>query len=191
VATRGSSSAAVALGQAPEILHDHRAVIPEASGAPVTQPSQNAPARPIAGDGVRPSGQIRSGDRRGDLRSAIRAQRIEAALDLGEANPANAIARYYDIAAHKSGEEASQAFYSIAVLRHLKQAQHAEALQTLDAYLRRFPGGKEYRAALWLRVRILCLDRIDDRCRAAAYTYLHEDPHGPAARVAELITLSE
>ena len=62
---------------------------------------------------------------------------------------------------------------------------------TLDAYVRRFPGGKEYRAALWLRVRILCLDKIDDRCRAAAYTYLHEAPDTPAARVAELLTQSE
>jgi outer membrane protein assembly factor BamD (BamD/ComL family) len=126
-----------------------------------------------------------------DLRSAIRAQHVEAALDLGEPNAASAVAKYYEIAAHKSGEEASQAFYSIAVLRHLRLARNADALQTLDAYVRRFPGGKQYRAVLWLRVRILCLDKLDDRCRAAAYTYLHEAPDGPAARVAELLTLSE
>jgi hypothetical protein len=130
-------------------------------------------------------------DPRVDLRSAIRAQPVEGAVDLGEADPASAIAKHYDIAAHRSGAAASQAFYSIAVLRHERLGQHAEALQVLDAYVRRFPGGKEYRAALWLRVRILCLDKIDDRCRAAAYTYLHEAPDSPAARVAELVTLSE
>jgi len=133
----------------------------------------------------------RPSDPRVDLRTAIRAQHVDPALDLAEPDPASAVARYYDIAAHKSGEEASQAFYSIAVVRHEKLARNADALQTLDAYVRRFPGGKEYRAVLWLRVRILCLDKIDDRCRAAAYTYLHEAADGPAAHVAELLTLSE
>jgi hypothetical protein len=44
---------------------------------------------------------------------------------------------------------------------------------------------------LWLRVRILCLDKFDDRCRAAAYTYLHEAPHDPAAHVAEQLTMAQ
>jgi len=57
--------------------------------------------------------------------------------------------------------------------------------------MRRSPGGKEYRAVLWLRIRILCLDKMDDRCRAAAYTYLHEAADGPAAHLAERLTLAE
>jgi TolA-binding protein len=126
-----------------------------------------------------------------DLRATIRAQRVEPALDLGEPDPATAIARYYDIAAHQSGDAASQAFYSIAAVRSLRMGRNADALQTLDAYVSRFPGGKEYRAALWLRVRILCLERFDDRCRAAAYTYLHAAPDAPAAHVAELVTQTE
>jgi hypothetical protein len=38
---------------------------------------------------------------------------------------------------------------------------------------------------------ILCLERFDDRCRAAAYTYLHAAPDAPAAHVAELVTQTE
>ena len=116
-------------------------------------------------------------------------------------DPASAIARYYEIAAHRSGDEASQAFYSIAWVRYFRQGNGGDALQTLDAYVRRFPGGKEYRAALWLRVRILCLERsetggtaprgIDEACRAAAYTYLHEAPDAPAAQIAERLTQTE
>jgi hypothetical protein len=125
------------------------------------------------------------------LKTAIRAQPVEPALNIGQPNPAQAITRYYDIAAHRSGDEASAAFYSIAAVRYLKLGLNIEALQTLDAYVRRFPGGKEYRAALWLRVRILCLEQFDDRCRAAAYTYLHAASDAPAAHIAELVTQTE
>ena len=189
---RAGDVPAITAGQAAERLHDHKAAVPDAPGVPATLPTRtSAPARPSGGEPVRRHGVSRSSDPRVDLRSAIRAQHVEPALPLGEPDAATAVARYYDIAAHKSGEEASQAFYSIAVVRHEKLARNADALQTLDAYMRRFPGGKEYRAVLWLRVRILCLDKIDDRCRAAAYTYLHEAPDGPAAHVAELLTLAE
>jgi len=179
--------------KAPEVLRDHKAAGPDGSGGPGAQPARIAtvPARPGNGDAVRPHPRARPSDPHVDLKSAIRAQHVEAPLDLGEPDAATAITRYYAIAAHKSGEEASQAFYSIAVVRHEKLAQNAEALQALDAYVRRFPGGKEYRAVLWLRVRILCLDKIDDRCRAAAYRYLHDAPDGPAVHVAESLTLSE
>jgi len=203
-AVRAQGEAATTLGQAPETLHDHKApevlhdhdhkaAVPEASGAAGAPPARasTGPARSGNGDAVRQHTRKAPSDPRVDLKSAIRAQHVEAALDLGEPDAASAITRYYDIAAHKSGDEASQAFYSIAVVRHEKLAQNAEALQALDAYVRRFPGGKEYRAVLWLRVRILCLDKIDDRCRAAAYRYLHDAPDGPAVHVAESVTLSE
>ena len=202
VAGRAPGRAATSPGQAleaqhghkaPEVLRDHKAAGPDGSGGPGAQPARIAtvPARPGNGDAVRPHPRARPSDPHVDLKSAIRAQHVEAPLDLGEPDAATAITRYYAIAAHKSGEEASQAFYSIAVVRHEKLAQNAEALQALDAYVRRFPGGKEYRAVLWLRVRILCLDKIDDRCRAAAYRYLHDAPDGPAVHVAESLTLSE
>ena len=192
-AVRAQGGSTVALGEPPERQRDHKAAVPDAPGVtPAPAPKiATAPAKPMGSDALRQHVRARSNDPHIDLKSAIRAQHVEAALDLGEPNVATAVAKYYDIAAHKSGDEASQAFYSIAVVKHEKLARNADALQTLDAYVRRFPGGKEYRAVLWLRVRILCLDKIDDRCRAAAYTYLHEAPDGPAAHVAELLTLSE
>jgi hypothetical protein len=180
----------IATGPAPAVLHDRTAAVPDGRArTPATV--RTAPSRPgsVTDAAKRPT--ARPGDPHVDLRTAIRRQRVEPALDLAEPNATSAVARYYDIAAHQSGDAASQAFYSIAVVRHLRLGQHTEALQTLDAYVRRFPGGKEYRAALWLRVRILCLDKLDDRCRAAAYTFVHEAPDAPAARTAELITLGE
>lgn len=173
---------------APELLRDHRPAVPDTAAPPPPPPRVAAAPRSASGEPGRPRAAVR--DPHGDLRAEIRAQHVEPALALGEPG-ADAIARYYDIAAHQSGDEASQAFYSIAAVRHLKLGRNAEALQTLDAYVRRFPGGKEYRAALWLRVRILCLDKIDDRCRAAAYTYLHQAPDTPAAHVAERVTQTE
>jgi hypothetical protein len=174
----------------PTVLHDRRAAVPDAPAAPQA-PTRSAPAtRPAGREPAHPRVAVRD-DPHVDLRTAIRAQRVEPALDLGEPNPASAVARYYDIAAHRSGDEASQAFYSIAAVRYFRQGNGADALQTLDAYVRRFPGGKEYRAALWLRVRILCLARFDEACRAAAYTYLHEAPDAPAAHIAERLTQTE
>ena len=177
-----------------ELLHDRRAAVPSAAGsaAPAPAPSRPAPrgATEPTIDPARPRRVVRD-DPHVDRRAAIRAQRIEPALALGDLTAANAVTRYYDIAAHRSGDEASRAFYSIAVVKYGKLNSSSDALDTLDAYVRRFPGGKEYRAALWLRVRILCLERFDDRCRAAAYTYLHEAPDDPAAHVAELLTQSE
>lgn len=181
---------AAAPEEPPEVLHARQPAVPGAAAvASPSSPRVAAGPRPAGGEPVRPRTAVRD-DPHVDLRAAIRAQRVEPALAAG-ADPASAIARYYDIAAHRSGDEASQAFYSIAAAKYLRLGDGAGALQTLDAYVRRFPGGKEYRAALWLRVRILCLERFDDRCRAAAYTYLHEAPDAPAARVAELLTQTE
>ena len=185
---RSEARVAIASGAAPDVLHDRTAAVPDAGAStPVT--GRTPATRPLAA--TAPAHAAAPSDPRAELRGAIRAQPVEPALDLREPNAERAVTRYYDIAAHQSGEAASQAFYSIAVVRYLRLARNAEALQTLDAYVRRFPGGKEYRAALWLRVRILCLDRIDDRCRAAAYTFGHEAPESAAARVAERITLSD
>ena len=47
----------------------------------------------------------------------------------------------------------------------------SDALRSLDAYLRRFPGGAESDAVSWLRLRLLCTRDFDDTCRAAAHTY--------------------
>jgi FecR protein len=195
VATGGtiaSGARPVPVAPAPEVLRDRRATAPDATTlAPPPGVKASPPARSAGGEAMRARAPAGPGNPQGDLRAAIRAQRVEPALDLGGPDATRAITSYYEIAAHRSGDEASQAFYSIAVVNHLKLGRDSDALRSLDAYVRRFPGGKEYRAALWLRVRILCLGKIDDRCRAAAYTYLHEAPDGPAAHVAERLTLSD
>jgi FecR-like protein len=196
-----------AVPEAPGGLHDRHAAVPDATAASPAPARSASPARPAGREPAHPRVAVRN-DPHVDLRAAIRAQPVEPALHLGVPDPAATIARYYEIAAHRSGDEASQAFYSIAWVRYFRQGQGGDALQTLDAYVRRFPGGKEYRAALWLRVRILCLSpsetggtadgsageagsaarEFNDACRAAAYTYLHEAPDAPAAHIAELLT---
>jgi len=175
----------------PGATRDHVAEVPHGPARSPTRRAMPGSATPSIGEPTGRRAVVRPSDPRIDLRTAIRAQPVDAALALAGLDAAAAVAKYYEIAAHTSGDQASQAFYSIAVVRHQNQGRDADALQALDAYVRRFPGGKEYRAALWLRVRILCLDKLDDRCRAAAYTYLHEAPDGSAARVAERITVAE
>jgi hypothetical protein len=183
----------VAAGDAPAVLHSRVAAVPAGAGSAAPAPPTLRPTVPRrTGEPASRRVAVRD-DPHVDLRAAIRAQRVEPALALDDAGGGaeRLVARYYDIAAHRSGDEASRAFYSIAAVKYFKLGGGADALQTLDAYVRRFPGGKEYRSALWLRVRILCLDRFDDRCRAAAYTYVHEAPEEPAARIAELLTQTE
>ena len=122
VAAHGGT--AIALGLPPEVLHDRKAAVPDAPGvtAPPT-PRPASPPRPLGTEPVRPRVAVRPSDPLVDLRSAIRAQRVEPALDIAEPNPSIAVAKYYDIAAHKSGEEASQAFYSIAAVQYLRLAR--------------------------------------------------------------------
>jgi hypothetical protein len=179
---------AVAVGPLPEVLRDRKAAVPDAPALAIAPPPR-APTPPRRPDAARPR-PSRPLDPRADVRAAIRAHPVEPALDVGPGNAASTIARYYDIAAHRAGDEASRAFYSIAVVKH-RLGQNADALDVLDAYSRRFRDGKEYSAVLWLRLRILCLDKIEDRCRAAAYTYLHDTPDGPAADIAQRITRTE
>ena len=124
-----------------------------------------------------------------DLRALVLAQPVLPPLSLG-VRPEESISKYRQIVVETTGDQASLAFYSIAAMQHLKLGRNGDALQTLDAYVRRFVGGKEYKAALWLRVRILCVKTVDDRCRQAAYTYLHQATDTPAARVAEALTLA-
>jgi len=192
--TAGSGSITIPLGEGPDVLHDRTTHVPD----PHVPPQQHAgsgsgTARPQdgAGSGAKPHGNEHAGAPATDLKSRIAAQPVEPASDVGEPVAAKAIAKYNDIVVHTTGDEASRAFYSIAVVQATKLGRTEDALRTLDLYLRRFTGGKEYAAALWLRVRILCLRELDDRCRQAAYTYVHQAPDSPAARLAELITISD
>jgi hypothetical protein len=126
-----------------------------------------------------------------ELRTAIRKVPLEFAPNIdGHVDAANEIAKLKKVAYSPTtlGPEASQAMYQIAVLLYRPLGQDAEALRTLDVYTRRFNGGKELHAALWLRVRIECSHAFDESCRRAAYSYQHEQTSGEASSVAIRIT---
>jgi hypothetical protein len=125
-----------------------------------------------------------------DLRTAIRAVPIERAPAIdGHSDAANEIAKLKKLAYSTTvGPEASQALYQIAVLLYRPLGQDAEAMRTLDWYFRRFAGGKEMHAAMWLRVRIACDHTLDEACRRAAYSYQHDVPAGAGSEVAVRIT---
>lgn len=125
-----------------------------------------------------------------ELRTAIRSVPLEQAPNIdGHTDAANEIAKLKKLAYSTTvGPEASRALYQIAVLLYRPLGQDAEALHTLDWYFRRFAGGKEMHAAMWLRVRIACDHSMDEACRRAAYSYQHDVPSGMASDVAVRIT---
>ncbi len=172
-------------------LHDRVAKVPDTKVATRPPAIERHPAvhRP---DYVRPTPHREgSGDARHDLRSDILAQPLPPVLDVGAPDATRAISKLREIVVTRRGTEASHALYSIAVLQHRKLGRNGDALSTLDLFRRRFtPTDGDYKAALWLRVRILCLRRIDDECRRAAVTYAHEDPGTPAGHVAGLLAIT-
>ena len=182
IVDRAAGSRAAPIAIAPEVApHDSNA---KSRHDPIAKPKVITVAKPRPLDN--PS------DPEFELKTLIRRQPVLPAQDIGVADATRAIASYRDVVTDrtKMGAEASLALYSVAVVQHLKLARHDDALATLDAYLRRFKGGKEYRAALWLRVRITCLRAVDSPCRQAAYTYAQEAGDTPSGRVAERITMS-
>jgi hypothetical protein len=84
-------------------------------------------------------------------------------------------------------DEKAELLYSIAVMQH-RAKDNEGAKHTIAGLLGRMGGtAKPYRAALWLNVRIECLEAFDDECRQAADLYQRKVPDGPAAGVAVAI----
>lgn len=197
-AATGSAGYDIQTGDGPDVLRDRQVVVPEArlstngagSGSASTKPKT-----PTGGPELRTRpGQTSSStaDPNVDLKTLIKRQPVAPPLDVGPKNPAEAVAAYRTIFTAEKGERAAHAFYSIAHVQHFKLQRHSDALSTLDGYFRRFEGfskTKEYSAALWLRVRILCLQNIDDRCRQAAYTFVQKTDNAEVRRVAETIVI--
>jgi hypothetical protein len=175
----------------PDVLKDRKSSVPDAK-IPTTGVIHGSgaarPTKPEVHRDALPTGG--SGSAALDLRKAVRDVDILPPLQLPGVEPKDAVATYRDIAAKTKGEEASLAFYSIAWMQHMKLGRNGEALKTLDQYLRRFVGGKEYVAALWLRVRILCAKGVDEHCRQAAYAHMHQASGTPSAKVSEALTLA-
>ncbi len=122
------------------------------------------------------------------VRLAFAISAIKPVVNLGNVTAAAAVANLREQSL-KTGPEASAAFYSIAVLQATKLDRTSDAITTLDAYVRRFRGGAEYKAALWLRVVIKCRQAIDDHCRQAAFTYAHEDPGSKQGELAGSLSI--
>lgn len=179
----------IPLGDGPDVLKGRTAAVPTERAKPTLRDPAPAPAtgtrkppRDGAGEG--------SSSTPLSLPVLIKNQPFAPAADIGEPDASKAISQFRQLSTG-FGEDASRALYSMAVLQATKLGRTEDALRTLDLFMRRFAHKKEHADALWLRVRILCTRSIDERCRQAAYTYMHEVPGTPAAAIAERITVTE
>ncbi|MFT3696460.1 MAG: FecR family protein [Kofleriaceae bacterium] len=138
-----------------------------------------------------PQPQVTQTDPFVELRTAIRKVPLAFASSIdGHNDAAGEIARLKKVAYSPTtlGPEAARAMYQIALLLYRPLGQDAEAMRTLDVFMRRFHAGAERDAAMWLRVRIACEKSLDETCRRAAYSYQHEVSSGEGADVAVRIT---
>lgn len=173
---------------APDVLRDRQSIIPDAKLSTHGSGSASRPKATAGGPTLATRPTTAASDKpTGDLKTQIRNMTLLAPLDVGDLHPSDAMGKY---ASMLMGKDASYALYSRAYLQAMKLGRTSDALTTLDHYIRRFSRNKEYSDALWLRVRILCLQKIDDRCRQAAYTVALR-PGTPDAmkHLAELITI--
>lgn len=175
----------------PEVaLHGRVATAPDVP-VPATGATGSSVARPsVPNDRVRPTLDDPS-DPRLDLKTAIRRAPVTAALEVGTTDPAQAISEYQKIMLETKGPKEAHAFYSMAVIQYSKLGRHADALRTLKAFEGRAQRTDYLVPALWLQVRIQCLQKLDGSCRAAAEKYLKHAPGGPAASTAKRITASQ
>lgn len=151
--------------------------------APITAPDAGSNAGSAAGSGsaapVRKAGKS-------NARVALEKLAYEEPLDVGTKDFNTAIAKYLDLAVSMGdAQDKTAVLYSMAVVQH-RAHQDKAALYTLSGVIKR-QGGKAYKAALWLNVRIECMQRFDDECRQAADLYLRKVPDGVAAGVAQTI----
>jgi len=124
-----------------------------------------------------------------NARKAILGRTPQApAIDLG-GKPS--VKSYIDYANEpgRTLDEKAWALYGSALLQH-KTKHDKEALYTLSGLLRPDRKVNAYKPALWLQVRIRCLQAMDDKCREAASLYLQKFVSGPEAGIAQQI-LSE
>lgn len=140
--------------------------------------------RPDAGTNA-PSTKPRTGGK-SNARAALEKLPIEEPLDVGTKDMATAISKYLELAVSMGDNtDKTQVLYSMAVVQH-RARQDKAALYTLSGVIKR-QGGRAYKEALWLNVRIECMQRFDDECRQAADLYLRKVPDGVAAGVAQTI----
>jgi hypothetical protein len=123
---------------------------------------------------------------RSNARKALEEAGYDAPPGATTDDPKAAIASYQQrLMNMPEGEDKEIVLYGIAVMQHLSK-HDAAAKHTLSGVLKR-QGGPAYKSALWLNVRINCLEAFDDECRIAANKYLAKVETGRPAGVAQEI----
>ncbi len=181
--TGGSGDAATVVASVPPPM------VPQAPdpAVPVATPldtgsNTGSADAPHTGSGVQP---VRKPGR-SNARVALEKLAIDEPIDVGSRDGNTAISKYLEMAVSLGDQQdKTQLLYSIAVIQH-RAKQDRAALYTLSGVIKR-QGGKAYKPALWLNVRIECMQRFDDECRQAADLYLRKIPDGVAAGVAQTI----
>jgi len=165
----------LALTDAPEVaLGSRRAAAP-----PVGTPPRLAPgANTRASHPVTPRATTAVVKPPTDLRADIAAQSIPPARAIAATTPVETLAAYQRQLLTSRGDAASSALWGLARAQW-SQGKSADAVKSLDGYLRRFTSGNEADAVRWLRLRLLCARAFDDTCRAAAHTYATSAADGP------------
>lgn len=126
-----------------------------------------------------------------DVHEALRKAPIQPALDIGIADPREAIQKHLESAMGR-GDDAARAMYSAAFLQKRALKDNTAALRLLDIYMQRFvkKNRSEHADALWLRVFILCEKTFDDDCRRAARIYSEAAPSTSKSGIADRILAS-
>jgi hypothetical protein len=156
----------------PTTARPHQATVPDV--APATAKHAGSGSAHVTADAVTKHDEARSPG--GDLIAAIRAAPLGAAPDVaGDFVQAARDAK--DVATR------SQVFYAWALAEH-RQGHDDSALRILEPVLRK-DAGVAYQSAQWLKLRIVCVQKLDARCRAAAHDY--DAAGGPNAEIAHRI----
>lgn len=175
----------VAVAPVPTAPIDVVAPQPAPLPAQVTAPTNDATRVTSAGGGGGSGSAHTPRKVKSNARVALEKLAIEEPLDVGTKDLNTAISKYLELALGMADSDKTQVLYSMAVMQH-RARQDKAALYTLSGVIKR-QGGKAYKAALWLNVRIECMQRFDDECRQAADLYLRRVPDGVAAGVAQTI----
>lgn len=172
---RWSEAAHVAVAVAvvePKVeLHDRTASVPPVPDAePEVAIAESEPTKKKHKD--RPVKVPVSADPLDDLRSAIKNAKVDPPVE------------NYQELVKKTGKEGAKGLYGLAY--HDKKS-----VRMHDSYVRRFPEGDELDDVLWLRLRVLCREKFDQRCRTAAHTFISKFGNDPRRDIADRVTHTE
>ncbi|MEZ4401845.1 MAG: FecR domain-containing protein [Kofleriaceae bacterium] len=192
--TTGAAPSATdgALHVGPAIAFDaltarHRPAGPGEAGAAAAASPTDRKRPPPRTDQPRPARPARPPAQPGDdLRAALAALPVAAAPP-APADDGDVIGSFQRASVTNRGAAAAAATWGLARAQW-SAGRSADALRSLDGYLRRFPSGAELDDVLWLRLRLRCRASFDDACRAAAHTFVTRAADGPKRALALRVT---